>query len=443
MSVSAQAASPSEEGLRRRFLRLTLLNALAGVTVPLTGLVDAAILGHLDAIHHLAGVALGAVVFDYVFWTFGFLRMATTGLAAQAVGREDPVELQRILLRSASLALAAGAAILLLRGALGDLAFGLLSGDVATEASGRAYYDARVLGAPAALANFVFLGWFLGREESRIALMVTVVGNVTNIVLDVLFIREFGWEARGAGLATMAAQYLMLAISLAYYLPRRAGIAAAWRRTFHTDGWRALFGLQGDIMVRTLLLVSTFSLFTDFSARLGTQILAANALLLKLVTLAAFLIDGAAIAVESLAGIFWGAGQVERLRRLLHLALGFGVVFALAFTSLTTLFPEAVLGLLTKHDEVIQLGIAYRLWLVPVLLLGSIAYVYDGLFLGLTAGRQLRNAMLFSAAAGFLPLALLALHQRETHLLWAALATFMLARCLTLGWASGRLIGAR
>ncbi|MEM1205473.1 MAG: MATE family efflux transporter [Acidobacteriota bacterium] len=412
---------------------------LANLTVPVAGLVDAAMLGHLDDIRFLAGVALGAVVFDYVFWTFGFLRMATTGLTAQATGRRDAVEQHRILQRSLVLAAGAGFAILLLRGPLAHLAFGLLSGDPGTEAAGLDYVLARIWGAPAALANFAFLGWFLGREESRIALAMTAVANVVNVVLNYVFILRLGWAAEGAGWATMASQYAMLAVAVACYLPRRGGVGWSWGEVLDGQRWRAMFSLQADILVRTLCLVSSFALFTDISARLGAEVLAANALLLRIVTLAAFMIDGAAFAVESLAGIFLGAGNRSALRRLLRLALLTGAAFAALFVVPMALAPEPVLGLLTSHGDVVQRGASYALWLVPVLLVGSAAYIYDGLFLGLTAGRTLRNSMLVSAVGVFLPLAWLALRAGDPHLLWGALAAFMVARTATLAWASRRL----
>ncbi|MEO1366650.1 MAG: MATE family efflux transporter, partial [Acidobacteriota bacterium] len=396
--------------------------------------VDTAMLGHLDDIRFLAGVALGSLVFDYVFWTFGFLRMATTGLVAQAVGRRDPEEIEAILRRSLLLAVAAGGAILLARGPLGALAFGLLSGDAGAEAAGLDYFDARVLGAPAALANFVFLGWFLGREESRVALAMTVAANVANVVLDYIFIIRLDQAAYGAGLATMLSQYLMLAVALACYLRRRHP-GAAGRLFSNGAAWRSMFGLQRDIMVRTLFLVSTFALFTDFSARLGNDVLAANALLLRWVTLAAFFIDGTAFAVESLAGVLHGGGARRALGRLLRMAFwsaaGFGLFFALTVIT----FPVPMLATLTSHQTVIDLGVALRWWLLPVLLFGSAAYVFDGLFLGLTEGRALRNAMVFSAVVGFGPLAVLALHVGSSALLWAALSVFMLTRTVTLGLA--------
>ncbi len=417
----------------RRFSRLTALNILANITVPLVGLVDTAMLGHLDDIRFLGGAALGALVFDYLFWTLGFLRMSTTGLTAQAVGRRHLDEAERILLRSAAIALAFGLALLALREPLADTAFSLLSGDGVTEGSGRDYFYARLWGAPAALLNLAFFGWFLGREESRVALVMTVVANGANLVLDYIFILRLDWAAAGAGYATALSQYLMLGIAVLFYWPRRQKLGT-WQGLLDGDRLRELLSLNRDIMIRSLCLTTTFALFTDFSSRLGPIALAANTLHLRLISLGAFFIDGAAFAVESLTGIFIGEGRRQALNRLVGLALLTGVAFASFFALIPALFPAAVFGLLTSHHDVVELATSLRWWLIPVLWIGSAAYVFDGLFLGLTAGAILRNSMLLSVAL-FLPPALLSVDRGDVHLLWLSLSLFMVARVSTLALA--------
>ena len=185
--------------LSRRFFRLALINILASVTVPLVGLVDTAMLGHLGDIRFLAGVALASLLFDYVYWTLGFLRMSTTGMTAQAVGRGDHVEVTDVLRRSMLIALALGGAVLALQVPLREIGFALLSGEPGVELAGREYFDARIWGAPAALCGFVMVGWFLGREESRVVLAITLVANLANVLLNYVFIIRLGLAARGAG----------------------------------------------------------------------------------------------------------------------------------------------------------------------------------------------------------------------------------------------------
>ena len=406
------------------------------MTVPLVGLVDTAMLGHLPEIRFLAGVALAGILFDYVYWSFGFLRMGTTGVTAQALGRGDRDEVYHNLYRTLAVALGIAALLLLLQAPIRDAGFALIAGEPGVEAAGRDYFNARIWGAPATLCNFALLGWFLGREESGRALALTLVANLSNIALNYLFIVRMGLAAAGAGLATTLAQYLALVVGMGLVLARAN--RPAWRHTavFDRARLRQLFRLNGDILLRTICLMTSFALFLNFSSILGTAVLAANTILYRLLTLAAFLVDGAAFAAESLGGILLGRRDWPALRRLVRLALAAGVGFAALFLAAYFAAPRAILGLLTSHSEVIDLGLRYGPWLAPALLFGSLAYVYDGLFLGWTEGRTLRNAMLLSTLAVFVPAAWIALRLGNNDLLWAALGAFNLARATTLALAA-------
>lgn len=421
--------------LEARFFRLTVLNILSNLTVPLVGLVDTAMLGHLADIRFLAGVALAGILFEYVYWTFGFLRMGTTGTTAQAIGRGDRHAAFLVLYRTVFAAGAIALGLLLFQTLLREIGFGFLSGEPGVENAGRAYFNARIWGAPAALINFAFLGWYLGREESHNALLMTVVANLSNILFNYVFIIRLQMAALGAGLASMVSQYLMLLTALAI-LSRQQPIAAwRWREVLDRGEIGALFRLNTDILIRTLGLITAFAVFINFSSLLGTAVLAANTILFRLQTVAAYLIDGAAFAAESLAGIFRGERNLPALRRLSRLSLLAGEGFAVAFLALFLLSPGTWYGLLTSHEEVISIAASYGLWLLPVLAFGALAYMYDGLFLGLTAGRTLRNSMFVSTLAVFLPAAAFALHLDSNHLLWTSMLLFMIARAGTLWWA--------
>lgn len=427
---------------RARFARLTAVNIASNVTVPLAGLVDTAMLGRLPDIRFLAGVALASVLFDYVYWTFGFLRMGTTGTTAQAVGRSDTDEVTRILVRGLWLAAAISAAVLILQLPLRELGFGVLSGSDGVERAGRAYFDARIWGAPATLANFVLVGWLLGRARTGTVLTLTVVANVANIVLNWVFIVRLGLAARGAGLATMASQWAMLALGVLAVTRAHRGPWPRSREVFVRERWVGMFRLNTDILVRTLCLVTVFAVTANLGAVMGTSILAANAILLRLLNVASFAIDGAAFAAETLAGERSGAGDHAGLRRLHRDALVLGEGFAVGFLVVLAVLPGTLVGALTDHDALIAETRRYLAWLYPVVALGAIAYMYDGLFLGLTAGRDLRNSMLSSCAV-YAPIAAWAWWIGSNHLLWAALAVFMFARIVTLARRWRRLIERR
>jgi multidrug resistance protein, MATE family len=418
----------------RRFCRLAIANIFANLMVPLAGLIDVALLGHLAEIHHLAGVALATVLFNYIYWTFGFLRMGTTGMTAQAIGRGDRPAVLLTGLRNGILALGIGLTILVLQQPLRELGFTVLSAAPEVKASGQAYYNTLIWGAPSTLLNFVLMGWFLGREQSPKVLLLSAVVNGTKIGLDYLFIVRWGWQGAGAGLAGAGSQYLMLLVGLLLVLQeiRWKEVQAVAGDLWNPAALKTALVLNGDILIRTFALVSTFSLFTNLSSAFGTVILATNTVLLEVVTLAAYLIDGLAFATESLAGIFRGNGNRQQLATLLGLSggvsLGLGLTFALIFN----LFPRPLFGLLTDHESILESLGGYTLWLLPVMGFGSIAYLLDGYFLGLTEGRILRDSSAIATLIGFLPLALVAWQFHNTSLLWLALSLFMAVRAITL-----------
>ncbi|HEY9879970.1 MAG TPA: guanitoxin biosynthesis MATE family efflux transporter GntT [Leptolyngbyaceae cyanobacterium] len=421
----------------RDFFRLAAANVISNLMVPLAGLIDTAFLGHLVEIRHLAGVALATVIFNVVYWSFGFLRMGTTGMTAQARGRADGDAVRLIALRNGIIALGLGLLILLLQVPIREIGFGLLSADSTVKASGYDFFNARIWDAPAVLLNLVLLGWFLGREQAQRVILLSLIGNGANIVLDYVFIRQWGWASRGAGVGTALSQYLLLVVGLLLVVSE--GNWRGWRaivpRLGEVHALKGLFLLNRDILIRTFALVISFAMFTQFSSALGTQILAANTLLLQVVTLSAYFIDGIAFATESFAGRFYGSCDRTQLKTLLKLggltSLGLGLAFALAFA----LFPLPLFTLLTSHSDVLAEVNRFVWWLVPCLGMGAIAFMLDGYFLGLTAGKTLRNSTVLAASVGFLPLALIAQAVHSPQMLWLAFTCFMTVRAVTLSVA--------
>lgn len=417
-----------------RFFRLAIVNILSNLLVPLAGLISVAFLGHLVEIRHLAGVTLSTVLFNYIYRTLGFLRMGTTGMTAQAVGREDREAVLLTGLRSGILALGLGIAILILQHPLQELGFALLSATPDVKSSGQAYFDARIWAAPATLLNFVLIGWFLGQEHSGKVLLMSAVANGVNIALDYLFIIRWGWESAGAGLATALSQYLMMLIGMILVCRdlQFKEVRAVAGQLLDTSALKASLALNGDIFVRTFAFLSSFSIFTNLSSVMGTIMLAENALLLQVLTLAIYFIDGLAFATESLAGIFQGKGESEHLFPLLRIAGETSLVVGLTFALTFVLFPTPLFGLLTNHSEVLHGIDRYVPWLLPVLGFGSIAFILDGYFIGLAEGSTLRSAALTATLVGFVPMAITAWLFHSCHLLWLAMSVFMAARVVTL-----------
>jgi multidrug resistance protein, MATE family len=419
----------------QRFFRLASVNILSNLTVPLAGLASVAFLGHLGEIQHLAGVSLATVLFNYLYRTLGFLRMGTTGVTAQALGRNDSATILLTGLRNGCLAIGLGVAILLFQHPIRELGFAVLSATPEIKAAGQAYYDARIWAAPATLLNFVLIGWFLGQEKSGQVLLISAIGNGINILLDYYFVIRWGWNSAGAGWAIAVSQYVMvvLGVVLVSWEFCWADLQAVQTRLWDLDAFKNMLKLNGNIFIRTFAFLSTFSIFTNFSAAISTILLAENALLLQVFSLAVYLIDGIAFATESLTGVLQGQGAKKPLRSLIWLAGSTSLLIGVASATLFVLFPTPLFALLTNHGEVLEQMGRYVVWLVPVLSFGSIAFMLDGYFLGLAEGATLRNAAIIASLIGFAPIAILAWKFQSNDLLWLALSVFMAARVVLLG----------
>ncbi|MEL6937817.1 MAG: MATE family efflux transporter [Cyanobacteria bacterium J06598_1] len=417
------------------FFQLAFANTASNLMVPIAGLVDTAFLGHLSDVSYLNGVAIATVIFNVIYWSFNFFRMGTTGPTAQAVGQSNTAEIWLIVVRNSLLALGVGIVLLLMQGPIAAIGFSLLQADPDAKSAAIAFFQGRILGAPAVLVNFVLLGWLLGRSRGKSVILLAFIGNGSNILLDYWFIRRLGWGSYGAGLATALSQYLMLCTGLIVI----ASQSVPWHlwpqiksKLWQLAALRSLFGLNRDILIRTFALVLSISLFTNFSSGLGETILGVNTLLMQVFLMGSYFMDGIAIAVESYAGQFYGRQSAADLHWLLLLGIGGSVGLGLAIALTLLIWPLPFFSLLTSHTSLLTQLPTYVIWLIPVLSFGGIAFTLDGYFLGLTAGRTLRNSTLISSLIGFLPLALVANWLDQPHLLWLALVGLMVSRALTL-----------
>ncbi len=418
-----------------RFYRLSSVSILSNMMVPLAGLVDTAFLGHLSEIRHLAGVILASILFDYLYRVLKFLRSSTNAITAQAVGSDDSQAILLAGLRSGLLALTIGLAILLLQSPLQKVGFALLSGASEVEASGVDYFYARIWGAPAVLLNFVLIGWFLGREMNIIVLLMALMGNGSNVVLDYLTIYRWGWESAGAGLATAISQYLALFVGLigVCYTIQWNKFFPALREVFDRAALKETLALKGNILIRFLVLISTYAIFTNLSSVMGTTTLAQNGLLLQIALLSQFTIQGVGMTNQTLIGNFKSKGANEQFFPVLLVSLLTALPIAFGFAATTILFPHTVFGLLTNHTEVSEHLTRYTFWLLPLLELTAIAFILEGYFIGLKEGKILRNSVLIAFGMGFLPLTMTAWYLHNNHLLWFALVLYVSVLAIALG----------
>ncbi|MEN1956195.1 MATE family efflux transporter [Luteimonas changyuni] len=410
---------------------------LANAAVPAVGLVDTAVIGHYGSATELGALALGALLFNFVYWSFGFLRMGTTGFVAQAVGAGDEPEVRATLARGVLLSVGLGVALMLLQWPVTALYFGLMDGSDAVESVAGEYFRARIWGAPAALALFACSGLLIGLGRSRELLFVQLLLNGLNAGLDVWFAGALGMGARGIGLGTAIAECLTCVVAIIVVLRvlrarhRDHAPFLQWARIADMDRVRQALAANGDILVRTLCLLLAFGWFANAGARFGDVTLAANHILLQLVSFSAFFLDGFAFVAEAQVGAAWGARDRRRFRRAVRLTSELAAGTALVLAALIALLGSAAVAALTTLPAVREVAAAHLPWSALYVLLSVAAFQLDGVFIGTTRTRAMRNASLASLAV-FLICAWPLAAWFGNHGLWAAFVVFVVARALAL-----------
>ncbi|WP_087657469.1 MATE family efflux transporter [Caballeronia terrestris] len=407
---------------------------VANLTQPILGAVDTAVAGHLDGPQYLGGVALGGLVFSFVLWGFGFLRMGTTGLAAQAFGARDDDALRATLLRALLLAAAIGLVVLAVQTPLIAFGVGALGGSEAVQATARLYCHARIWAAPFALANYVVLGYLLGCQRVRLALLTQVFINAINIVAVLLFVYRFDWGIAGIGAATAAADACGFALGMAilWQLRPRGLAPLAWSALSDPHALKRLVAINRDIFVRTLCLLGAFGWFAHLGAREGDAILAANALLLNFQTFMAFGLDGIAHAAEALVGAATGARDRHAFRQAVKVTMFWSMIGAAGFSLVYWAGGAWIVGLLTDQASIRAAALQYLPWAAALPLASVAGFQLDGVFIGATRTRELMLAMTVSSAV-FLLAAWALAGPFGNHGLWLAMTVFMVARGVTLG----------
>lgn len=407
---------------------------LTNLTVPLLGLVDTAVLGHLNSPEYLGAVAVGANLFTLLFWTFGFMRMGTTGLASQAFGRRDYEAQLALLLRSLSLAIVLGLLLILVHRPVISIGLDLMNPSPRVAELAAGYAGIRIWGAPAVLCQYTLVGWLIGTQRPRGPMLMLIAANGLNIILDILFVSGFGWNSRGVALATVIAEYSAMALGLWLVWQRLPRRRPPLRRLFgHWSDYRRILQVNRYIMVRTVTLLLVLAFFTAQGARQGDVTLAANAVLLTFLLMISNGLDGFANATEALVGEAIGRRSRARFFATCQAGLRWSVWGALLFTLLFVAFGGQLIGLLTSIDPVRDTAIRHLpwLWLLPAAAVWG--FLLDGIFIGATRTREMQNSMLMSALLVFLPVWWLTTGWGN-HGLWFALIALMLARALSMGW---------
>lgn len=430
----SKAAGERPRVTHRTVLTIAIPIVISNLSTPLLGLSDTAVMGRMGDPKYIGAVALGALIFTMVYWTFGFLRMGTTGLTAQAEGAGDGEEIRASLGRALLISGFIGVCLILLQWPISFIAFSLLDGGDEIERLARVYFDIRIWSAPAALANYAIAGWFIGLGRAKIALILQVFLNLVNLFFNIWLALGLGWGVAGIALGTLIAEGSAAVLGLAFAAHALKLYPGVWTRARLLDAARLArtIAVNRDIMIRTIVLLLSFAWFTAKSAEAGPVVLAVNSILLQFVTISAFFLDGFALSAETLVGKATGA----RDGRAFDLSVKLSTLWAAGMSLLLTLgifiFGGAAIDFLTLDAQVRETARAYLVWAAVLPVLSVWCYQLDGIFIGATRSTEMRNAALVSSGI-FLALWWLFL-PFGNHGLWAALAGFNLTRALSLGF---------
>jgi MATE family multidrug resistance protein len=413
----------------RRILALALPMTLSHVTTPLLGLVDATVIGRLGEAHLLGAVALGAVIFDFVFWSFGSLRMATAGLTAQATGAGNPHEVDLTLARAFLVAGVTGLLLILLQWPIATLAFSMAGASQAVTDALSTYFFIRIWAAPFTLANYVILGSTLGRGRTDLGLLLQVAINVANIVFTMALVLGFGLGIAGAAIGTALAE--VLGVGLGIVVLRRLGsnpLAVTWHEVLNRAAMVQTLAMNWDIMIRNVALILAFSIFSALGARSGDVTLAANAVLYNMFLIGGYFLDGFATAAETLCGQSIGARDERSFRRAIHLSLGWSLGFGLAVSAIFLIGGGVFIDFVSTNPDVRSYARDYLVFAALTPLFGAAAFAFDGIYTGATWTRSMRDLMVIAFIA--YGAVLLVAGDLGNTALWIALLIFLSARGL-------------
>lgn len=420
--------------MNKEILRLAVPNIISNLTVPLLGMVDMALMGRMGSPVYIGAIALGGIIFSVIYMGFGFLRMGTTGFTAQAYGRANKLEIGYALYRALAIALLIALLLIALQKQLGWFSFLLLDGSDEVKALAADYFFIRIWAAPATLALYAFMGWFVGMQNTLIPMYIAIVINLLNIGFNLVFVFWLGMDVDGVAWGTVLAQYSGLLLAVGFYLIkyRKYRIKLSIPLLIEKKELKRFFKVNTDILIRTMLLILTLSFFTSKSAGIGDETLAINSIILQFFFLFSYFMDGFAYAGEALTGKFIGASNRQKLNLLIKKIFAWGLSLSLPFMLLYALIPSLLIGLITNDLALIESSKAYHVWMLLIPITTFAAFIWDGIFVGATASAAMRNSMLIAVLLVFFPAWMLLHNVWENHGLWFAFHLFMLSRAVTM-----------
>ncbi|HPJ82402.1 MAG: MATE family efflux transporter [Bacteroidales bacterium] len=427
--------------LNRQIFNLAIPSMLAGITIPLVGMADTAIAGRLGSATAIGGVAIGSTLFDLLYWNFGFLRIGTAGITAQAFGKGDQREIVRTGIQGLILALGFSILLILIQWPFARLVVWLSPSSAEVETLALEYFFTRIWAAPAVLALFVFRGWFIGVQNTLASMIMDVVINISNIGLSLLFALNMGMGIKGIALGTVAAQYIGLlcgtVLLFAFYRKMISNVPLV--SVIKKGGWKLYFNLSGNLFIRSICMLLIYTGFTFLAAKYGDTLLAVATIMMKLLLLFAYFVDGFAYAGEALTGKFIGARDKPALMQSVKLLFLWSTLVGVVSTVFYFFGDQWLLRMMTSNPGVIQAAQPFLPWLYSMPLISCLTFMWDGIYIGATAGKPLRNIMILSAFV-FYAIYLATESSLGIQSLWAGYAAHLVTRSAGQTWMARKYI---
>lgn len=420
--------------MNKSILRLAVPNIISNITVPLLGMVDMILMGHLDSVVYIGAIGLGGTIFSVLYSFFSFLRAGTTGFTSQAYGANDIPEISYSLYRSLAIALLATLFVLTIQQPVEWISMKLLHGSEEVLRHTADYYRVRIWAAPAVLCIYAFNGWFIGMQNTIIPLIIAISTNIVNIALSIVFVNLLGMKVAGAALGTVIAQYCGLFIAIIFLASKYKVYLIHIKQNilFQSEKLHRFFKVNADFMIRSILLILSIAFFNNQSARLGDNILAVNMILMQFFYIFSYFTDGFAYAGEALVGKFTGAKNLHDLKKVVRLLLIWGFALSLPFTVLYWAFPDIFIRLISNQSNLVLQARPYHIYMILIPIITFAAFIWDGIYIGATAAKSIRNTMLVATILVFIPAWYILMPRFGNHGLWIAFLLFMLARGITM-----------
>ena len=420
--------------MNKKILRLAIPNIISNITVPLLSSVDTAVMGHLESPVYLGAIALGSMIFNFIYWGFGFLRMGTTGLTAQSFGSKNDIEVSSIMFRASLVSIIIGFSLIILQYPIAELSFFLIDGSKEVEQFATQYYNIRIIAAPATLSLYALNGWFLGVQNSKSPLYVALFINILNIILNLFFVYQLNMKVEGVAWATVIAQYLGVIFSIILISKKYEVYIKlfSFEKIIEKTKVLRFFKFNTDIFFRTILLIFTISFFTAKSAEINDEILAANFILMQLWLVISYGVDGFAFAAESLVGKYFGSRDQEKLTKTIKYSFVWGLTLGMFLSLCYLLFGRDILSLYTNQENIVQIAMVFMGWIIVAPIINSVSFIWDGVYFGVTETRKMLFSMIISVLFVFLPIYYLTNDWLGNHAIWFSLTAFMLVRGITL-----------